>query len=125
MEWRAADRWAGLAIVAAAVVLLVSPVAVKIVAAGFPHATTACLSEGPYSPTADGYAPGLVDGTITVFPPGRDCEWLDSEGGGVTVTRTGNWSATLLALIPGSVLVIPGVLLAFPRRHGARRSMTS
>jgi hypothetical protein len=58
-------------------------------------------------------APGIVEGSFSVWPLGRQCEWNRADGRGTVVADSGAWGSTALAAGAGLLSLIgAGLVLA-------------
>lgn len=88
--------------------------------------TYKCLVEGPSSPLGEvSERSGIVTGSASFWPLGRECEWARADGAGTVTSYSGSWLETLVAVGMGAA----GLALVFApassrgRTHGiARRS---
>ena len=85
-----------------------------------------CLVSGPV-PTEPplavvSEAPGIVEGSFTLWPIGRQCEWDRADGDGTVTVTSGAWGTTAFAA-GGALLALvgTGVILASARRTSAHR----
>lgn len=79
-----------------------------------------CLVEGPSSPLAEiSERPGLVTGSFSLWPLGRECTWRRADGTGTVSVNSGNWAATGFAA-SAALLSLAGAGLAASAR---RRSL--
>jgi hypothetical protein len=76
-----------------------------------------CLVSGPV-PTEPplavvSEAPGIVEGSFSVWPLGRQCEWDRADGRGTVVANSGAWGSTAFAAGSGLLSLIgAGLMLA-------------
>jgi hypothetical protein len=79
-----------------------------------------CLVEGPNSPLAEiSERPGLVTGSFSLWPLGRDCTWQRADGMGTVTVDSGNWVATGFAASAALLALVGAGLAAAPGRAGA------
>lgn len=86
-------------------------------------ATYKCQVEGPFSPDAEvSERPDLVEGSASLWPVGRACEWARADGTGTVTTHYGTWELTLIAW----GLTVGGLALAVtPTKRREQRSITT
>jgi hypothetical protein len=59
--------------------------------------TNACQQDGPFSPAAGPADVSFSEQRISVWPLGRECEWIRSDGKGFVRTNSGSAAGTSLA----------------------------
>ncbi|GAA3878059.1 hypothetical protein GCM10022381_20610 [Leifsonia kafniensis] len=76
-----------------------------------------CMVEGPRSPLAEiSERPGIVTGSFSLWPLGRECTWLRADGAGTVAVDSGNWVATGFAASALVLALVGGGLVASSRR---------
>ena len=98
---------------------------VQLVAAAWQGATYRCLVDGPTSRLAEvSERAGVVSGSASVWPLGRECEWALADETGTVTTHSGSWSVTLITFAIGAggltLVVAPAVARSLGRRETAQ-----